>query len=63
VIAHVVAGTPSATYLSRNHPRWHDYLCLYSPVSILWRYTAITGRRIRTRRWQPVDMAAANAIF
>lgn len=66
IIAHLIAGTPQPTYLNTNQqrqPKWHDYLCLYSPISIIWRYAAIADRRIRSRTWRPVDMAAANAIF
>jgi len=64
LVAHLIAGTPLPTYLSRTRqPKWHDYLCLYSPISIIWRYAAIADRRIRARVWRPVDMAAANAIF
>ena len=63
LLAHIVAGAPQPTYLSRNRPSWHDRLCHYNPVSILWRYAAIADRRIRARAWCPANMAAANAIF
>ena len=63
LLAHVVAGAPHPTCLSRNRPSWHDRLCHYNPVSILWRYGAITDRRVRARAWCPANMAAANAIF
>lgn len=63
LIAHILAGAPQPIYLCKTRPKWHDYLCIYSPISIAWRYAAITDRRIRTRRWRAQDMAAANAIF
>lgn len=63
LIAHIVAGAPEPTYLSRSRPRWHDRLCHFNPVSIVWRYGVIADRRIRARRWSPLDTAAANAIF
>jgi len=63
LIAHILAGAPQPIYLCKTRPRWHDYLCIYSPISIAWRYAAITDRYIRTRRWNAQDMAAANAIF
>src|SRR4051794_6746777 len=63
LIAHIIAGAPEPTYLCRRRPRWHERLCLYSPLSILWRYAAITDRRLRALDWSPSDMAAANAIF
>jgi hypothetical protein len=63
LIAHIVAGAPEPTYLCRRRPKWHERMCIYSPLSILWRYAAITDRRIRAIDWSPSDMAAANAIF
>lgn len=64
---HLLAGVPAVSYLVRGAggggPRWHDTLCHYNPTSILWRYVAITDRRIRARRWSAADMAAANALF
>jgi len=69
IIAHIVSGIPKLTYLSTapsTLPKWHDYLALYNPMAIIWRYAAITNRRLRARRsqvWGPTDIAAANAIF
>ncbi|KAK6064695.1 hypothetical protein SCUP234_12897 [Seiridium cupressi] len=63
LITHILSGTPHASYLSRSRPKWYDYLCPYNPTSILWRYAAITDRRIRALQWSPFDMAASNAIF
>jgi len=63
LIAHIIAGAPEPTYLSRRRPKWHERMCIYSPLSILWRYAAITDRRIRALDRSPSDMAATNAIF
>jgi hypothetical protein len=63
LIAHIVSGTPPASYLVHTRPRWYDHLCHYNPTSILWRYAAITDRRIRATRWARSDLAASNAIF
>ncbi|KAH7136374.1 hypothetical protein EDB81DRAFT_844414 [Dactylonectria macrodidyma] len=38
-------------------------ICHYNPTSILWRYAAITDRRIRARSWNTADLAATNALF
>lgn len=63
LIAHVASGAPQVSYLAQRRPRWFDYLCHYNPTSILWRYAAITDRRIRASRWDTIDIAATNAIF
>lgn len=64
LIAHVAAGAPQPSYLTRRRtPQWHDRICHYNPTSILWRYFAITDRRIRARDWDVADIAAANALF
>lgn len=63
LIAHIIAGVPVPTYLHNEHPHWHDRICLYNPTSILWRYFAITDRRIRAKPWSPLDMSATNALF
>ncbi|KAI0131866.1 hypothetical protein BJ170DRAFT_717672 [Xylariales sp. AK1849] len=64
LLAHLIAGAPQPSYLALKTPlRWHDRLCLYNPTSIMWRYAAITDRRIRARRWSPQAMAASSAIF
>jgi hypothetical protein len=47
LIAHVLSGAPRPSYLSPTRPTWHDQLTHYNPTSILWRYAAITDRRIR----------------
>ncbi|KAK8128141.1 hypothetical protein PG984_009249 [Apiospora sp. TS-2023a] len=63
LIAHILAGTPRASYLSKRRPKWHEQFVHYNPTSILWRYAAIADRRIRARNWGRADIAAANAIF
>ncbi|ETS84556.1 hypothetical protein PFICI_02581 [Pestalotiopsis fici W106-1] len=63
LIAHILSGAPRPSYLTSNRPKWHDRLCLLNPISIVWRYAAITERRIQTRDWQPKDIAVANAVF
>ncbi|KAK7927662.1 hypothetical protein PG985_004660 [Apiospora marii] len=63
LIAHILAGTPRASYLSNRRPKWHDQFVHFNPTSILWRYAAIADRRIRARAWGRADIAAANAIF
>jgi len=63
LIAHIAFGTPSVSYLVHNYPKWYDHLCHYNPTSIMWRYAAITDRRIRSVCWNSLDFAASNAIF
>ena len=63
LIVHIVSGAPEPTYLCRSRPQWHDRMCLYCPLTILWRYMAIADRRIRAFDWSSADMAAANSIF
>ncbi|KAI1087293.1 hypothetical protein F5B19DRAFT_497514 [Rostrohypoxylon terebratum] len=63
LIAHIVAGFPLPSYLSPRHPKWNERIALYNPTSILWRYAAITDRRIRARTWDRRDLAATNALF
>ncbi|KAH6660369.1 hypothetical protein BKA67DRAFT_49621 [Truncatella angustata] len=63
LVAHILSGAPRPSYLHHDRPQWHDVICHYNPASILWRYAAITDRRIRSRNWGPVDIAASNAIF
>ncbi|KAF4943780.1 hypothetical protein FSARC_14831 [Fusarium sarcochroum] len=63
LIAHVLIGAPSPTYLSISRPSWHERICHYNPTSIIWRYAMITDRRIRAKNWDKVDLAATNALF
>jgi len=69
IIAHVAAGVPPPTYLTRSashrRPKWHDHIPHYNPLSILYRYAAITNRRLLTpsHTWTPLEMSTANAIF
>lgn len=64
LFAHILAGTPkNISYLTKHRPRWYQHMCHYNPTSILWRYAAITDRRIRALEWSNIDMAASNAVF
>lgn len=63
LIAHLAAGAPQPSYLTSTNPRWHDRICHYIPTSIVWRYAAITDRRIRSSNWDIPSTAAANALF
>lgn len=63
MIVHIVAGAPRPSYLCHSRPKWHDTICILNPTSILWRYLAITDRRIRSRAWTTVEVAASNAVF
>ncbi|KAI1373491.1 hypothetical protein F4677DRAFT_217380 [Hypoxylon crocopeplum] len=63
LIAHIAAGFPRPSYLHDRLPRWHERIALYNPTSILWRYAAITDRRIRAKAWDKSQMAATNALF
>ncbi|KAI0888305.1 uncharacterized protein GGS22DRAFT_95853 [Annulohypoxylon maeteangense] len=63
LIAHIAAGFPAPSYLSSRPPKWHESIALYNPTSILWRYAAITDRRIRAKAWDRKDMAGTNALF
>lgn len=64
LIAHVIAGVPIVVRRCPDPLSWLDYLCLYNPTTIVWRYLAIADRRIRYHRtWSTADMAASNALF
>ncbi|KAH8648652.1 hypothetical protein BX600DRAFT_475582 [Xylariales sp. PMI_506] len=63
VIAHIIGGVPPSSIISERKMRWHDRIGHYNPTSILWRYAAITDRRIRAKDWSPQDMAGSNAVF
>ncbi|KAI1377553.1 hypothetical protein F4677DRAFT_414790 [Hypoxylon crocopeplum] len=63
LIAHVIVGTPNVWYFDDKRPKWYDHVCHYNPTSILWRYAAITDRRIRSKSWDRLEMAATNALF
>jgi len=63
LIAHIIAGVPSPTFLNPKRPRWHERMGLFNPTSIIWRYFAIFDRRIRAKSWNALDMAASNAVF
>ncbi|KAI0141952.1 hypothetical protein BJ166DRAFT_91024 [Pestalotiopsis sp. NC0098] len=63
LIVHIASGATSVSCLAPERARWYDYVCHYNPTSILWRYVAITDRRIRALYWTNSEMAATNAIF
>jgi hypothetical protein len=63
LIAHVIAGVPVPVYIHERRPAWHDRICHYNPASVIWRYFAITDRRLRARNWTSLDLAASNAKF
>jgi hypothetical protein len=63
LLIHIIAGAPPISNISSTRPRWYERLCHYNPTSILWRYAAITDRRIRALHWDKNDIAASNAIF
>ncbi|KAM7207842.1 hypothetical protein V8F20_001884 [Naviculisporaceae sp. PSN 640] len=63
LIAHIIAGVPQVSCLAKRRPRWHDRICHYNPISILWRYAVIADRRIRAQRWDSADLAASNTLF
>ncbi|KAF1981505.1 hypothetical protein K402DRAFT_398486 [Aulographum hederae CBS 113979] len=63
LIAHLYGGVPTITHLCGTRPRWHDRITRYNPTSIIWRYFAITDRRLRTISWTTQDLAATNALF
>ncbi|KAH0565443.1 hypothetical protein GP486_001160 [Trichoglossum hirsutum] len=61
--SHIVFGLAEPVVLAGKHPPWTERLPLFNPVSIIWRYFAITDRRIRAKCWDRADMAACNAAF
>ncbi|CZR52218.1 uncharacterized protein PAC_02095 [Phialocephala subalpina] len=65
LLAHIIAGIPDIVCLSvpRKHLSWHQRLCQYNPTTIIWRYFAITDRRIRAKNWDANTLAASNALF
>lgn len=63
LIVHIIAGVPDTVYLQPDPPRWHDLMCFFNPTTIIWRYLALADRRIRSKEWKAVDMAASNVEF
>ncbi|KAH7067978.1 hypothetical protein BKA63DRAFT_520876 [Paraphoma chrysanthemicola] len=63
LLVHIIAGAPPISNISSSRPKWYEQLCHYNPTSILWRYAAITDRRIRALHWDKDASAASNAIF
>ncbi|KAF2093223.1 hypothetical protein NA57DRAFT_48585, partial [Rhizodiscina lignyota] len=61
LIAHLVAGVPTPTYLQAKRPSWHERTGLFNPTSVIWRYFSIMDRRARS--WNPLELAASNAVF
>ena len=54
---------PKIVHLSPNKPHWRHRLSLYNPTTILWRYFAITDRRIRAKHWDTAELCAVNVYF
>lgn len=63
LIVHILSGAPQPSYICHERPKWHDRICTLNPISILWRYAAITDRRILSRNWGTREFAASNAVF
>ncbi|KAF2011691.1 hypothetical protein BU24DRAFT_287178 [Aaosphaeria arxii CBS 175.79] len=63
LLVHIVSGAPPFSFLAHTRPGMFDMLTHYNPTSIIWRYAAITDRRLRAKQWTHTDLAAANAIF
>ncbi|KAI0149815.1 hypothetical protein F4776DRAFT_180592 [Hypoxylon sp. NC0597] len=63
LLAHIVAGVSEPVALCGDEPKWYDHISHYNPTSILWRYAAITDRRIRACAWDKGTLAATNALF
>ncbi|KAF2141095.1 uncharacterized protein K452DRAFT_45192 [Aplosporella prunicola CBS 121167] len=61
VLTHILIGAPEQIIIARPGPSWLDSISHYNPISIFWRYYAITDRRIRTTNWNADDMVAANS--
>lgn len=67
LIAHIVAGVPSPSYLDASRPKWYERAVHYNPTSIIWRYAMIANRRIRCDsamwRMNKQIIGATNALF
>ncbi|KAF2141098.1 uncharacterized protein K452DRAFT_334621 [Aplosporella prunicola CBS 121167] len=65
VLAHILTGSPRAITgtTSDSPPTWLDRIALSNPTSIVWRYYAVTDRRVRTPHWSGADMVAANTAI
>ncbi|KAF2661084.1 hypothetical protein K491DRAFT_588191 [Lophiostoma macrostomum CBS 122681] len=63
LLVHIIVGVPHPTYLNDKPPKWHDRIVHYNPTSIVWRYFVIADRRLRSKDWTGLDMAASNALF
>jgi hypothetical protein len=62
-VAHILNGVPTTVMAKHSSPSWASRINFYNPTTILWRYVAITDRRIRCKNWTAEDMAASNAAF
>src|SRR5947207_1510421 len=65
LVAHLVGGVGSPIVIPSfaEPPSWSACLPHYNPTSIVWRWYAIAGRRLRACNWDAADMAACNAVF
>lgn len=65
LIGHLVAGVRSPTVIPSHSksPSWSAFIPHFNPISVIWRWYAITDRRLRACDWDRADMAACNAIF
>jgi hypothetical protein len=65
LIAHIVGGVSSPIPIPSDSkpPSWSACLPHYNPISVVWRWYAIAGRRFRAYNWDAADMAACNAVF
>jgi hypothetical protein len=65
LIAHIVGGVSSPIVIPSyaEPPSWSACLPHYNPTSVVWRWYAIAGRRLRACNWDAADIAACNAVF
>ena len=62
---HLIAGVPRIIHLHESTPRWHSTVILYNPITIIWRYCAITERCLCTPslRNRLQEIAAVNVVY
>lgn len=63
LLTQILAGAPDPIITGKTHPHWTDRIGHYNPTSIVWRYLAISDRRVRTIKWGPDDMVAVNLVL
>jgi hypothetical protein len=65
LVAHLVGGVSSPIIIPSDSkpPSWSACLPHYNPTSVVWRWYAISDRRVRACSWDAADMAACNAVF